>query len=363
MIIFVVFCSLTLCISANNFLILLLGIEGAILSVWFLLMRNQGNAMRYLLISSIISGIFLYGSSLYYSEFGSLCFSYISDNKNLVFIIGTILILSALLFEIHAAPFHSWVIDIYEKASTTMVMFFDTVFQFFMFFVFAKMIDIFINKHILFYKPFLYFASILSMLIGGVMPIRQKSINKFIAYSSVGHIGFILSILATTNHAADFKRSIFYIFSYIVSSSCFFFSILVLQKNKSIKEFSDLKGVINNAPIIGYSLILSLFSMIGLPPFINFFAKLKIIGFLISKNAWLLLSVSIFYSILGFLYTAKVARYLFMPDIESNAELTNKKFYSAAIPLVALILGIFISSRVESSFSEIFISAKHTCSS
>jgi NADH-quinone oxidoreductase subunit N len=316
---------------------------------------ERKNATKYLLLSSIATGFFLYGSSLYYSKFGSLCFFYINNSNSLIFIFGTILILGALLFEIHAAPFHSWAIDVYENAPLGVVLFFDTIFQFFMFFIFARMLDIFISKCILFYKPFLIVVSILSMLIGGIMPIKQNSIRKFIAYASVGHIGFILSILATANYAIDFKYSMFYISSYIVASACFFFSIFILNTIQPIKNFSDMKGAISEVPIIGYSILLSMFSMIGLPPFVNFIAKLRVINFLIDNNSWSLLVVSLLYSVLTIIYTVRAARYLFTTSKSKTQKAYEKqKIKLAFCPIVILILGVFVSSQIEESFSKIF---------
>lgn len=350
--------SFMICISANNFLTLLIGVEGVILSNGFLLLlknksqKEQSNAIRYLVLNSVASGIFLYGLSLYYADLGSLCFSNLENSRSFLFIIGTIFVLSFLLFEIHAAPFHSWVVGIYENMPMRIVAIFDTIFQFFMFFIFAKIISVFISHQVVFYKPFLYCVSILSMLIGGLMPFVQDNIKKFFAFSSIGHVGFILSVFAVANYSTDFKHSMVYISAYVISSVCFFSSILSLESIKKVSNFSDLKGLIKTVPSAGYCIILSMLSMIGLPPFINFVAKLNILSFLIENRSFGILSVSVAYSILCFIYTVKALRYIFDTTVSFGS--ARKGGYALFVPIGILVLGIFTLTQIEFSFSNVF---------
>lgn len=358
---FSIICSFIFCLSANNFLILFLGIEGLVFSICFLLMTSKTkefrsqNALKYFVTSSIATTIFLYGCSLYYSEFGSLCFSQIGSKLNVVVVSGTILIFCALLFEIHAAAFHSWAIDIYEKAPMRVVMFLDSAFLFFMFFVFAKTVSILIWRGILFYKPFLCFISIASMAIGGLMPFLQKNIKKFAAYSSIGHIGFAMTILASARYPTEFKISMFYIATYAAASLGFFCCILNIKKNAQITEFSDLKGCLSHTPVVGYILVLTMFAMVASPPFVNFFAKMNILKFLIRSNDYILLWSATIYSILSFLYTIKALRFLFIDKKSDDAVRSQQKFYIALLPLILLILSNFFSNQIQNSFSSIFI--------
>ena len=350
--------SLMICISANNFLTLFLGLEGFILSNSFLLFlkdrsqKEHTNSIRYLILNAIASGMFLYGLSLYYADLGSLCFAHLDNTRSFIFVLGTILITSFLLFEIHAAPFHSWIVGVYSNMPLKTLAIFDTIFQFFMLFIFAKIISVFIAHQILFYKPFLYCVSILSMLIGSVTPLVQDNIKKFIAFSSIGHVGFMVSIFAVANYATDFKFPMVYISAYVISSVCFFSSLLSLKSIKNVTYFSDLKGIIRNFPITSYCIILSMLSMIGLPPFINFVAKLNILSFLIENRAWKLLYVSVIYTIMCFVYTVKVLRHIF--DTNTDLGTAKKESYLLFIPLGILILGIFVLTHIEFSFSNVF---------
>ena len=359
--IFGIVTAILVCLSANNFLVLLLGLEGYTISLCFLLMldgessEGRRNALRFLLSSAVMTAVFFYGISLYYSSFGSFLFADIKPNESLPVVIGTLMILSALLFKLAAAPFHSWAVDMYQKAPIVLVLFFDTVLKLFMMFVFVKMCAIMLNKGVFHCGMFLTIVAIMSMIIGGIMPLRQKNIKRFIAYVSVGHIGFAMTVFATTKDVEYFRFAITYMVSCIIPSICFFVSIMSLQKHRKVLTFKDLLGLVYESPIIAYSIILSMFAMVGLPPFINFIAKVEILKMLVVQKNWLLLSVGCVYSLICVVYAVKCSRYIFTKkpkEFEINNGVRRGNL-AVILALSALILGSVGYSSIDRLFYKI----------
>jgi NADH-quinone oxidoreductase subunit N len=197
-------------------------------------------------------------------------------------------------------PFHTWMIDVYEQAPLGLVMFFDTFWKLFMVIIFAKVFKVLEYGQV---NAVLEIFAISSMLIGSIMAIFQNNIKRFIAYTSVGHIGFIMTVFIISSQIV---HAITYALSYAFASVCFFISLQSLKRR--IETFDDLAGTMNENPITGIGLIISMFAMIGMPPFINFTAKLQILKLQIETQYYTILAISIIYSILCILYATKTMK-------------------------------------------------------
>lgn len=351
--------SIMISLSANNFLSLLLCLELYSFSVCFLLVGKSGstektkNSVRFLMTSAIMTGVMFFGMSLLYSQFGSLSFSKIHLNNTFASIVGSTLIVSGLLFKLGAAPFHSWAVDIYEKASTSLVMFFDTIWKFFMVIIFIRVLKIEIEGDSNYFRIFFTVIALLSMFIGAVMPIWQTNIKKFIAYSAVGHIGFVTAAFAAIKTLAETSVVVSYVFSYCVASILFFSVIMILKKFKKVETFSDLSGLIRYSQPLGYSLVVSMFAMVGMPPFINFLAKLNVLKQLVESENYLLLFSSIAYSVLSLFYVGKYVRYVFRENPNDVDVKIPTKFGAILLTILIafFVLGFFYSSLNEWFYS------------
>lgn len=349
--------SIMISLSANNFISLLICLELYSFSVSFLLvgrsmpMEKIKNSVRFLMTSAIMTAVIFFGMSLIYSHYGSLSFPKIKLDNSLASTVGSTLIISGLLFKLGAAPFHSWLVDIYEKASTSLVMLFDTIWKFFMVIIFIRVFDILISGNNDYYKLFFTIISLLSMFIGGIMPIFQMNIKKFIAYSSVGHIGFITAAFATTKTLADTNIIMSYVFSYCVASILFFSVIMILKKFKKVETFSDLSGLIRYSQPLGYNLVVSMFAMVGMPPFINFLAKLNLLKQLVISQNYLLLFATIIYSVLSLFYVGKYARYIFRENPNDPDIKIPSKFGTI---LIIILVVFFVLGFLYSNLNEWF---------
>lgn len=353
--------AISICLTSNNFLCLFLGLELYTFSLVFALLNNHEEpfenlkncALRFILLSSIMGAIFLFGCSLLYSQFGSLSYQRIFLNKNFESITGTVLILAYILFKFGIAPFHSWLIDVYEKSSFLVVMFLDSIWKLFLSFIFLKVFSIFILDKFYDYQTLFEVVAIISMIFGATAPLFQGNINKFVASSSVGHMGFAFGVFAIAKNLNSVASVPCYLLYYSVSSVCFFICILIIKKIRNIKNFSDIAGIINTMPLLGVLILISMFSMIGIPPFGNFLAKLNIFKLFIQSHNYLLLSISAIYSILSIVYTAKLSRNFFMKT--NNPIFVDISNLVLLLPILILVfLGLFYPS-IEKLFTDIIL--------
>jgi NADH-quinone oxidoreductase subunit N len=248
------------------------------------------------------------------------------------------LIVSALLFKLGAAPFHSWIIDIYETAPYGLVMFFDAIWKLCIFFIFTKFFKLLFGSNHFQIQLFLELISIISMIIGSIMPIFQKSIKKFVAYSSIGHTGFAISVYAISNNLSTLRNAIMYIIAHCIASTCFFATLLEISKHRKIETFDDITGLFKDSPMMGCCMLSSMFALIGIPPFINFITKLQILKAQILHERYVILSVSIMYSVLGILYTVNATTKIFNRDETHNNNVSDLPRNSLAISLSFFIL-------------------------
>jgi NADH:ubiquinone oxidoreductase subunit 2 (subunit N) len=300
-----------------------------------------------------MTAIMFFGMSLYYAQFISLSFPKLNIDDSFTSITGTIFIFSGLLFKLGVAPFHSWMVDIYKKTTTIVILFMDTIWKFFMVFIFIKTFALVIDGRSTQHLLLLSLLSVVSMGIGAIMPIFEENIKKFIAYTATGHIGFILTVFVIAKDILSLSMVMSYLTTYCFAAICFFSTILIIKKHTKIENFNDLSGTISDFPILGFGILLSLFAMIGIPPFANFIAKMHILKSLINSQHYFLLNVSIIYSIMCLFYVAKCTRYLFKKNAQYNIPNPSKGNFLVTFEIIVLFILIFAYDKIEKFFASL----------
>jgi NADH:ubiquinone oxidoreductase subunit 2 (subunit N) len=170
------------------------------------------------------------------------------------------LILIGFLVKLGAAPFHIWVPDVYAGSHTIVTAFFSTIVKFILFMFFIKFY-IFFNNNLI-----INIAATFSLILGTILTLRQLEIKRFIAYSSITHLGFLL--------ICDFYSSYIYILTYIISLLLFFCVLLNIKLyGHELIYFNDLRLLKKTGQLNNLFLIVSTLSMAGIPPLSGFFGK------------------------------------------------------------------------------------------
>ena len=310
-----------LLISANDFLVFYLALELQALSLYLLAALNRHSpksseaGMKYFILGAAASGILLFGISMIYTFSGTTNFTalsalYIKGQSTIpvAVMFGFILVLTAMFFKISAAPFHMWAPDVYEGSPTIVTTFFATVVKFTTVLVLVRLFTSLLIGWNGIDKIFV-FVAMTSLAVGSFGAIRQKNIKRLLAYSSIGHVGFIILALAVRNQDALASSTLYMVIYAVLSLGSFGFLNLIKSvspeksghendaENDKIFEISSLSGLSKTNPIMAFSLAILMFSSAGIPPLAGFFSKFYVImtalsgGFLISSILAVLFSV------------------------------------------------------------------------
>jgi len=346
-------------ISSNDLMIFYIGLELQSLALYVLAsfnrdqLKSSESGLKYFVLSALSSGLLLYGCSLIYGFSGSTNFNVISDTMNsthygLTF--GIVFILVGLAFKISAVPFHMWAPDVYEGSPTSVTLFFAivpkvaalTVFIRFLYVPFVNMIEQ--------WQPILIFLSIASMIFGAIAAIGQKNLKRLIAYSSIGHIGYILAGLSIVTNEG-IQSSIAYISIYLVMNLGLFSCLLMMKRNDQYFEsIDDLSGLSKNHPVLALSLMIILFSLAGIPPLAGFFAKFYIFKSVIEQSMYFLAIVGLLSTVIAAFYYLRIIKVIYFDEEKEKYDTDHSNWLRISLTfstLLILLYFIFPSKLVE----------------
>jgi len=233
-----------------------------------------------------------------------------------------------------------WTPDVYEGAPTSITAFFAIVPKVSaVAIIYRFCLEPFGN----FYSEWsqiIIFLSIASMFLGAIAAIAQQSIKRLLAYSSIGHVGYILIGLASAN-TAGIKGVIIYMLIYVVMNIAIFSIILSLKNNNSyIEKIGDLSGLSRSKPILSLSIAAIMLSMAGIPPFAGFFGKFYIFVAALEADLILLAVLGVISSVISAYYYLRIIKVLYFDEVGDF----NYQFIITSQSLVLLICTmLFIS--------------------
>ena len=338
-------------LTADNFLILYMGIEIQSLPLYILvaLSRNQvmssESSLKYFIMGSLASGLLLYGIALIYGGSGTIGYSnflHVIQHSVTVpstIIVGIVLVLVAILFKLSAVPFHMWTPDVYQGAPTIVTSFLAIVPKIAMVGLLLKLSStILLDLHYILEQIF-FVVAILSMFVGTLAAYRQTDLKRLIAYSSIAHMGFML-VGIVAGGSLGIQATLLYLMLYIFMSLGFFACILSLRKKgNSINKISDLSGLSKMHPKIACCLSIFLFSMAGIPPMAGFFAKFIIFKAAINYNYIILAVVGLIASVFAAYYYIRIIKVMYVDsviqklDTDINCKLKSVIYVAAIINL------------------------------
>jgi NADH-quinone oxidoreductase subunit N len=181
------------------------------------------------------------------------------------------------------------------------------------------------------------------MFLGAIAAIAQQSIKRLLAYSSIGHVGYILIGLASAN-AAGIKGVVIYMLIYVVMNIAIFSIILSLKYNNSyIEKISDLSGLSKSKPIISLSIAIIMLSLAGIPPFAGFFGKFYIFIAALKADLILLAVLGVISSVISAYYYLRIIKVLYFDEVgDSNYQSIITSQSLAVLICAILFLSFFI---------------------
>jgi len=329
--------SLLLLISSGDMISAYLVIEMQALSFYILASFRRNSAfstesgLKYFISGAFISGIFLFGCSIIYGILGTLNFTNLSlllsfplnDNLkelNVFLFIGVLMITITFLFKLSAVPFHFWSPDVYEGAPLISTVVFSIVPKFGIFHFFIKWLSI-VSSSFIEVSYLLMFSGILSILLGAFFAIRQKRLKRFVLFSSIAQIGFIVSALSLIS-LNSITSIYFFLFIYVLTSILVWTHVSLFYSFKEkISSFynkttttlflSNLSNFFKVNKLWSFSFIIIFFSIAGIPPLSGFLSKIFILFGLIEANQIMGAFVVVIISSISVFYYLRVIKILF----------------------------------------------------
>jgi NADH-quinone oxidoreductase subunit N len=340
-------------ISANHFLTLYLGLELMSLSLYAMvaLYRESGAAveaaMKYFVLGALASGLLLYGISMIYGATGTLEINRVtaiifSGHANgTILIFGLVFVVSAIAFKLGAVPYHMWVPDVYQGAPTAITLFIGTAPEFA---AFAFMTRILVGSLVAVafdWQGMLIVLSLLSMIVGNVIAISQSNIKRMLAYSAIANMGFMLMGFLAAN-INGYSAAMFYIVTYVMSSLAGFGMVLLLSRaGFEAENLDDFKGLNQRSPWYAFLMLLTMFSLAGVPPTIGFYAKFSVIEAAVDVGLVWLAVVAVLASLIGAFYYLRIVKLMYFDEPLDKAPLEARGDMRALLSLNGLSLLFF----------------------
>jgi NADH-quinone oxidoreductase subunit N len=347
-------------ISSGNLLMFYLGLELSTIPLAALanfdLEKRQSSeaAMKMIMSSAFSSGILLFGISLLYGATGTLTFSELPvllDGSELQ-VFAFIILFTGFAFKMSAVPFHLWTADVYEGSPVAVTSYLSVISKGAIIFVFVSVLySVFKSMSGTWYNV-LYLTSVLTMIIGNLFAIRQNNLKRFLAFSSISQVGFILIGISGGSQSA-MASVIYFVLIYVFSNLGAFGVISLVSALTGKESIDDYKGFYKTNPLLSWVLTISLFSLAGIPPTAGFFGKLFLLTAGASTGNFILITIAALNMIVSLYYYLRIVKAMFMEKNETPIEKLN----IPAFPKFAMIIcvaGIIVVGFVTGIYDYIY---------
>ena len=345
-------------VHASHLLSLLIGIETMSLAAYALVAgryhggKGAEGALKYFLMGALATGFFVYGMALVYGTTGGeLSFTGIGSRaaqagNNPLFIVGVLLILSAMLFKVAAVPFHMWLPDAYEGAPTPVTGFMAAGIKAAAFGGFLRLFgSSFAQPQVALghagWAHILGLVAFASMTLGNLAAIRQDSVKRMLAYSSIAHAGYLLVGMAAVGYGVAAKPTlIFYLAAYAATTlGAFAVASWIGHKGDERLHVDDWSGLGRKRPALALVMTLFLLSLAGFPPTGGFFAKFYMFRAAAERPelTWLVVA-AVLNSVVSVYYYLRIVVAMYFRD---RAD-TSEGFPSLAIGVVLVLLAVLV---------------------
>jgi NADH-quinone oxidoreductase subunit N len=306
-----------LMVSAGDLILLYMGLELQSLALYVVAslrrdsLKSTEAGLKYFILGSLSSGLLLYGASLTYGFSGTTQFagilSTLADGEPpLGLLFGLVFLLAGLAFKISAAPFHMWTPDVYEGAPTPVTAFFATASKVAAMALLARLAHDAFGAIPGDWRQVLAGLAVASMALGSVAAIGQRDLKRLMAYSSIAHMGYALIGLAAGG-AAGVQAMLLYMAIYTVMNVGTFAFILSLEhEGRPVTDIARLNQFARAEPGKALAVLVLMFSLAGVPPFLGFFAKYAVLLAAIDAGMVWLAVVGVIASVVGAYYYLRI---------------------------------------------------------
>jgi NADH-quinone oxidoreductase subunit N len=258
----------------------------------------------------------LYGASLVYgfsgtTSFPSLARGFLAGQASTGAVIGLVFVLAGLVFKVSAVPFHMWTPDVYEGAPTPVTALFSAAPKIAAMSLIVSVVMGPFRPLLVQWQQILVAVAVLSTIWGAIAALRQENIKRLMAYSSIGHMGYVLLGLAAATEEGV-RSVVVYMIIYVAMTLGTFACILSMRrKGLMVERIADLSGLAQRQPLMALAMLLFMFSMAGIPPLAGFFAKLNIFIAAINAGLYVAATIAVLASVVGSYYYLRIVKVMY----------------------------------------------------
>ena len=308
-------------VSAGDLMALYMGLELQSLALYVTAAMRRDSAksseagLKYFVLGSLSSGLLLYGASLVYGFAGTTLFSGIlstlGQGAPVGLIFGLVFMLAGLAFKVSAAPFHMWTPDVYQGSPTPVTAFFATAPKLAAMALIARLVHDAFGAIPGDWGQVIAALAVLSMFVGAIAAIGQRDLKRLMAYSSIAHMGYAL-IGLSTGTAYGVQATLVYMAIYVAMNIGTFAFILSMERDgQPITEISALNQFAARDGLKALAVLILMFSLAGVPPFLGFFGKFYVLKAAVDAGmVWLAVAGAVA-SVIGAFYYLRIVYYMY----------------------------------------------------
>src|SRR3990170_2046046 len=337
-------------ISAYSLLTVYLGLELLSLSLYAMVAMHKESqaaseaAMKYFVLGSMASGMLLYGISILYGVTVTLELHQLSHmlvvqtEQNILLVFGLVFIIVGIAFKLGAVPFHMWIPDVYQGAPTAVTLFISSAPKIAAFAMAIRLLVDGMQPLLIDWQQMLVILAILSMAAGNIIAISQTNLKRMLAYSTIAHVGFLLlGILSGTE--AGYAAAMFYVITYaLMSAGAFGVIILLSRKGFESDNLNDMKGLSDKSPWFAFIMLILMFSMTGVPPFLGFWAKWFVLKEIVDMGYVWLAALAVVFAIIGAYYYLRIVKLMYFDKAENMTAIKASRQMRLALSINGLAL-------------------------
>lgn len=359
-------------VSTNNLLLLMLGLELLSLASYSLAGFHKGDkrsgeaALKYIVFGGLSAGVMLYGISLLYGLTGTIDLAVMGRGSAdgsavglaaqfalspVPIAVAIVLVLAGFAYKVSVVPFHFWTPDVYEGAPTPVTTFlavaskaagFAALLRFMGALFLVEGVDAAVAAYADRIGLLLAILAAVTMTLGNLSALRQSNLKRLLAYSSIAHAGYALMGVAVMT-SAGFSAAIFYLAAYYLMNLGAFGFLLYFEGVTGSEDVDALKGLGWRYPLVSCAMVVMLVSLTGLPPTVGFYGKLLLFYEGVEAGyAWLVV-IAALNSVVSLFYYFRVAKALFLTDVEEKPALAQPVLASviAVLAVFTIVTGLF----------------------
>ena len=334
-------------ISSGHFLMFYIGLELATIPIAALAAYDRAKnisaeaGIKLILSSALSSGIMLYGLSVLYGTIGSLYFPEMSIAfmNTPLHTLGFIFFFAGMGFKISLVPFHLWTADVYEGAPINVSSYLSVISKGAAVFILTIVLYTVFHSIAPMWKNLLYVMAILTMTIGNLFALRQKNLKRFLAFSSIAQAGFIL-LGIIDGSVMGMASVLYFVLIYIFTNLGAFGVVSAISVATGKENMDDYNGLYNTNPNLSLLMMLSLFSLAGIPPVAGFFGKFFLFASAANSGYYWLVFIAVINATISLYYYLLIVKAMFINNSE-NPIAYFKSGLTTRIGLLMSMVGIF----------------------